>query len=161
MSATGNALDSTATDVAEFIDRVLSAGHATPGDTLATTDLSISQLRMLFVLLRSPEPQTVNEVAEGVDLSVAAAGRAADRLVAAGLVDRREDNHDRRMKRLSLTADGHDLLDTSFRLRASVVERLLTGMPDEVRTELGDAVSAALDYLPPRAGCAPAARTAG
>ncbi|MFZ2512461.1 MAG: MarR family transcriptional regulator [Gordonia sp. (in: high G+C Gram-positive bacteria)] len=153
MSAPDHVLDATATDVAAFIDRVLCATHATTADTLAATELSVSQLRMLFLLRDSAEPPTVNEVADGVALSVAAAGRAADRLVAAGLVDRREDRHDRRMKRLSLTADGQRLLEAHFQVHASAVEGLLAEMPAEVCARLHDGVTAALDYLPPRPGC--------
>lgn len=139
--------------VADFIDRVLCATHATTADTLATTDLSISQLRMLFVLRGSSQPPTVNEVADGVALSVAATGRAADRLVAAGLVDRREDQFDRRMKRLSLTAEGQHLLETHFQVHADAVEELLGRMPAEVCARLHDGITAAIDYLPTRPDC--------
>ncbi len=153
MPASDDFLDATATVVADFIDRVLCATHATAADSLAATELSVSQLRMLFVLRGSPRPQTVNEVADGVALSVAATGRAADRLVAAGLVDRREDRHDRRMKRLSLTSEGRRLLETDFQVHAGAVEDLLTEMPPEARSRLHDGISAAIGYLPPRPGC--------
>ncbi|GAC57875.1 putative MarR family transcriptional regulator [Gordonia hirsuta DSM 44140 = NBRC 16056] len=152
MPATDHALDATAADLATFIDRLLCAAHATTGDSLAGVELSTSQVRMLFLLLRNPEASAVNEVADGIGLSIAAAGRAADRLVAAGLVDRREDPHDRRMKRLSLTADGHHLLETHFQVHASAVADLLAVMPDDVRDRLHHGITAAMDYLPPRPG---------
>lgn len=151
----GPALDAAATDVADFIDRVLSAAHATTADTMATVDLSVSQLRMLFVLLRGAEPLPVNEVADGVGLSLPTAGRAADRLVALGLVDRREDDHDRRVKRLSLTGAGHELLAEHFCLHADDLRGVLATLPGEVAGRLHTAVAEASSYLPPRPGPKP------
>lgn len=152
MPPTEHVSDATAACVAEFIDRVLCAARATTADTLAGTDLTVSQLRMLFVLLRSETACPVHEVADGVGLSLAAAGRAADRLVASGLIDRREDGRDRRVKRLSLTAAGHDLLATHFRLCGADLRGLMTALPDDIRIRLHDAVRAAVDYLPPAPG---------
>lgn len=155
MPATSPTLDATATCVADFIDRVLSSAKVTAVDSIAATELTVSQLRMMFVLARCTEPSPVNEVADGVGLSLAAAGRAADRLVALGLVDRREDDRDRRVKRLSLTEAGHDLLAEQFRVHAEFVQGPLAEIPTDVRARLHDAVAAAAHYLPAAHVCRP------
>ncbi len=55
----------------------------------AEFDLTLSQLRMLFVLDKARADLAVNEVADQVALSMAAAGRAVDGLVRSGLLSRR------------------------------------------------------------------------
>ena len=72
----------------------------------AEFDLTMSQLRMLFVLDKARADLAVNEVADQVSLSMAAAGRAVDGLVRGGLLSRREDPLDRRIKRIGLTEAG-------------------------------------------------------
>ena len=141
-------IDATATAVADFVDRLLSAAQFTAVEAIAATELTVSQLRMLFVLATG-EARPVHEVADGVGLSLPAAGRAADRLVALGLVDRREDEHDRRVKRLSLSSSGHDLLAEQFCLHSHSVQQPLQAVPEGVRARLHDAVAAAAQYLPP------------
>lgn len=143
-----SAVEATATAVADFIDRLLSAAQLTAVEAVAATELTVSQLRMLFVLARG-KACPVHEVADEVGLSLPAAGRAADRLVALGFVDRREDAQDRRVKRLSLTGSGHDLLTEQFRVHSHSVRAPLQAIPEDVRDRLHQAVAAAAAYLPP------------
>jgi DNA-binding MarR family transcriptional regulator len=56
----------------------------------------------------------IHELAENLRLSVGATGRNVERLVKEGLVDRQEDDVDRRIKRISLTSQGLDLI-TGFK----------------------------------------------
>lgn len=149
MTTDSYTLDATAASTADFINRVLSAAHASPVESLCTLDLTVSQVRMLFVLMRNGSPMPVHEVADGVGLSVAAAGRAADRMVAAGLIDRREDERDRRVKRLSLTTAGDDLLDAHFRVCGPDLSAILSDLPDDVRHRLRAALDEAASHLPP------------
>ena len=71
----------------------------------------------------------MNEIAQQVNLSLAAAGRTVDKLVGTGLVDRREDIADRRVKRVSLTAEGTRVVDSQLRI------------PNEARVLGDDAVT--------------------
>ncbi len=144
-----SSLDATAAAAAEFIDRAMSAARASTVECLGTVDLTVSQVRMLFLLLKVAAPIPVHEVADGVGLSLAAAGRAADRLVAAGLVDRREDERDRRVKRLSLTEAGHEFLATNFRLHAADLRGVLAGLPADALDRLRTALVEAAEHLPP------------
>ncbi|MER2222747.1 MAG: helix-turn-helix domain-containing protein, partial [Rhodococcus sp. (in: high G+C Gram-positive bacteria)] len=85
----------------ELFTRLMSAGDSESIDALIELDLSFSQVRVLFVLAQRDAAIPINEVADELRLSVAATGRNIDQLVNMGLVDRREDERDRRVKRVS------------------------------------------------------------
>jgi DNA-binding MarR family transcriptional regulator len=106
-------------------------------------DLSLSQLRALCLLARRDDI-ALHELTPQLGLSPQATGRAVDVLVRAGLATRREDERDRRVKRVALTERGRGVglqLDTARRdgLRAYVA-----GLGDPAR----EALAAALDTLP-------------
>ncbi|ORL11748.1 MULTISPECIES: MarR family winged helix-turn-helix transcriptional regulator [Prescottella] len=118
--------DDVYTVLEEFIMRLLGMGESESMDTLVAMDLSFSQVRALFVLAQHGEPIAINEVAECLRMSVAAAGRNIDQLVCQELVLRREDPEDRRIKRVSLTESGR-----------SLVSRHLEDKRDELRAFAG------------------------
>jgi DNA-binding MarR family transcriptional regulator len=118
-------------------------------DSLATTELTLSQVRMLLVLRQKCEAISVNCLADAVGLSLAAAGRGVDRLVGIDLVDRREDAADRRVKRLSLTDKGTELIERQFELKEEDLNEVVTSLPADVRARLRDALSDALLHLSP------------
>lgn len=73
-------------------------------------NLTMSQLKILFAL-RLNGPAGGQELAQLMGVSPATMTGIVDRLVAAGYVTRREDPHDRRVRRVELSADGDELLD--------------------------------------------------
>ena len=93
----------------------------------------------------------VHEIAECVDLSIATAGRTVDRLVQAGLVDRREDPGDRRVKLVTLTDQGRETVEKQLDIKRDLVGRFIDGLPDEFRAALTSAlrniVDADVDYF--------------
>jgi DNA-binding MarR family transcriptional regulator len=108
-------------------------------------DLTMTQLKLLFVLEGTPHEATPSELARTIGLSAAAAGRAVDALVRRGIVSRRDDDRDRRVKRLALTADGRTMVG-----RISAARRLgLIGLIEPLSAEQRDALSAALAPLLP------------
>jgi DNA-binding MarR family transcriptional regulator len=68
-------------------------------------DLQLLHAAILQVLDRGEEP-TVKELAALIHRSVSRTSRIVDRLVRRGLVERREDEADRRARRLRLSAEG-------------------------------------------------------
>ncbi|MDN5769409.1 MAG: MarR family winged helix-turn-helix transcriptional regulator [Microlunatus sp.] len=80
----------------------------------ADVDLSFSQVRMLMVLASVDTSLPINQIAAHLSLTVASAGRNVDSLLHAGLVDRGDDDHDRRVKLVGLTAGGRDLVAGHF-----------------------------------------------
>lgn len=101
---------------------------------------------------------SVNAIAEQVQLSLAAAGRTVDKLVCGGLVDRREDPTDRRVKRISLTDGGRRYLETHLAVKHETVRHFVANLPADMRDELCAAlrpiVDDAVDHfcLPDRIG---------
>lgn len=134
--------------VADLVDRILVLQYPRLAESLVTEELTVTQLRILFVLARRHQAIATHEVAEAVRLSLPATGRAVDRLVCAGLADRKEDEHDRRVKLVALTAAGIDLLRERFQLESQELRELLSILPGAVRDRLTAAVSEALTYLP-------------
>ena len=100
-------------DVLEAFVGHLHCGAQSAGiDALRAADLTFSQMRTLLALAQNPDPVPIHEIATRLELSVAAAGRNVDQLVRTGLVDREEDDLDRRVKRISLSRSGQDLIAT-------------------------------------------------
>jgi len=140
---------STSAVLRTFLEHLAEMHGRCTADTIATTELTLSQVRMLLVLRQKCEAISVNCLADEVGLSLAAAGRGVDRLVGIELVDRREDATDRRVKRLSLTDKGTELLDKQFALKDDDLKDMVTRLPTEVRARLHDALSDALIHLSP------------
>ncbi|GAB3210249.1 MarR family winged helix-turn-helix transcriptional regulator [Marinactinospora thermotolerans] len=78
--------------------------------SLLTTTLTIQQLKAL-VLLAVDGEMAAHELARGIGVSVATLTGIVDRMVARGLVHRREDPDDRRVRRIGLTGKGQELID--------------------------------------------------
>jgi DNA-binding MarR family transcriptional regulator len=93
-----------------FFGQLHCAGQEAGLESLIETDLSFSQFRSLLILSQAQDPMPIHELAEKLRLSVAATGRAVDRLVKERMVERQEDELDRRIKRISLAGAGHDLI---------------------------------------------------
>ncbi|AOW94886.1 MarR family transcriptional regulator [Rhodococcus sp. WMMA185] len=109
-------------------------------DSLFELDLTFTQVRILFALAHRGEPLPINEVAEQLGLSVAAAGRNIDQLVKLGLVVRREDERDRRVKRVSLSAAGHTAATRHIEYRREQLRRFASLIPEGDRSRLIEAL---------------------
>jgi len=127
----------------------VSPGSESRAMTLAAErDLSLSQLRALVVLWRAEEPVSLGALAQGVGLSDAAAVRMVDGLLRGDLVARREDLHDRRIKRITLSAAGLEAVQGLAAAKLEEFEQLaLALLPDEL-----DQLTAALDPIVARLG---------
>jgi DNA-binding MarR family transcriptional regulator len=105
-------------------------------------DLSVVQLRALTVL---HELGTANlgQLAEGLDVTVSTTSRLVDRLVAAGLVERRPSPRTRREIELRVSPLGTETLDRYDDLR---LEGLRTGLDRLPAARRHDVLTALLDF---------------
>ena len=110
MQATAAPATASDAEVAEGLYAVLhylmkSSGRET-FQTMADADLTLTTYKTLHVLDDRDEGDDVcvKQLAEELVLSLAAASRVVDGLHQRGYVERREDEHDRRMKRVGITA---------------------------------------------------------
>ena len=107
----------------------------------AKFDLTLSQLRMLFVLDKADADLAINELADRVSLSMAATGRAVDGLVRSGLLLRRDDAADRRIKRIALSPTGNQTIEHIVEARRAAAERFVGMLDDAERAQLAGAVA--------------------
>ena len=128
-------------DLARFAGFVMKTASGDAFQVAADLDLSMSQLRAMFILVNSAEQPALHELAAHIGLSVAATGRAVDGLVRNGLVTRTEDIEDRRVKRLAPTAAGTDAIERITASRRAGVARFVAEMTDREREDLSAALA--------------------
>jgi MarR family 2-MHQ and catechol resistance regulon transcriptional repressor len=97
------------------------------------TGLGDSDFRVLEVLLNKG-PLPVNALGPIVDLTPGSISTAVDRLFAKGLVTRVESAEDRRVRMVSLTQRGRELIVPAFRKHAGQMRKVFCELtPDELR----------------------------
>jgi len=88
-----------------------------------------------------------NEMAAICEVEPISVGRLIDRLETRGLVERRSDPTDRRIRRLHLLPAAQPILDEIARYREELTEVLLNGMDEADRERLADALLQIKDNL--------------
>jgi DNA-binding MarR family transcriptional regulator len=102
--------------------------------------VTVPQLRVL-VLASQPGHLNATAVAAALDVHLSSASRICDRLVQAGLLDRRDLPEDRRHVELTLTPAGQRLLATVNDHRRDVFTRILRRMAAADRAVLTQALA--------------------
>ena len=106
------------------------------------TGLSMPQFSILMQL-HHKGPCGMSGISEGYDITPAATSQLVDKLVHGGLMQRVEDQNDRRAKLLSLTDKGRDLVLKGIQERYRWVEEMESKLTDEQRMQ----ISKALDVM--------------
>jgi DNA-binding MarR family transcriptional regulator len=108
----------------EFERRALSS----MAEPLISTPLTMQQLKVLTMIAIDPEKATGHELAGLLKVSVATMSGIIDRLVEHGVVRRTEDPADRRVRRLTVTPEGSEmirgLLSTTGTIPVPVLDRM-------------------------------------
>lgn len=107
-----------------FFQRLMGMAESEGLAFLADAEMSFTQVRTLM-LLSCSEPLPIGSVAEQLTLSVHAAGRNIDRLVDVGMVERRENSEDRRVKLVSLTPQGRGLMEEHLTSRRRALQTFI------------------------------------
>lgn len=97
--------------------------------------VTLPQLRVL-TLAADAGPLRNTDVAQALAIHISNASRLCDRLVQAGLLNRRDSPADRRQVELTLTAAGRRLVDAVTEHRRAVFARILDRMSAEDRDAL-------------------------
>lgn len=137
---------------ASHIDAVLRASRALVGIAAASISevddlVTVPQLRVL-VMVDTRGPMNLASVAAGLEVNPSNASRTCDRLIKAGLLDRRDAPEDRRNITLSLTEEGRRLVGRVTKHRRTAIGRVLREMTAEDR----DLLATALDNFAAAAG---------
>lgn len=113
--------------------------------TLGQVDdvVTVPQLRAL-VMLYFDGPLNLSAIAEGLAVNPSNASRTCDKLVRGGLVDRAEDDRDRRNVVIRLTTRGRRLVDSLMDERRRILDQVVGAMRSEDRRALARALEALL-----------------
>ena len=104
------------------------------GAAIEDTGLGNSDFRVLEVLLHKGA-LPVNTIGPMVGLTPGSISTAVDRLVEKGLVNRAESSEDRRVRIVTLTRRGKDLIVPAFRKHVGQMRRVFAELsPEELRT---------------------------
>ncbi len=130
----------------ELITGILTASRVLVGmsaRSLADIEGAVTptQFRTLVVLSAHGSTRLV-ELAARLGVGASTAQRSVDRLVASGLVDRRENDKDRREVVIDLTAAGRRLVKRVTARRRTAIEEIVRAMPRARRLELLEALGA-------------------
>ncbi|KQX71722.1 MULTISPECIES: MarR family winged helix-turn-helix transcriptional regulator [Aeromicrobium] len=131
-----------------FFSTCVATGDSDTVDHFMELELSLSQVKALFVLSQTDEPLPIHVLAERIRLSVAATGRAVDLLVTAGLVGRRENPADRRVKHVTITPAGRDATDAHIELKKAAMRAQIARLDPAEAERLHDALVPLLDRSP-------------
>ena len=110
--------------------------------------VSLVQLRALSVI-DEVDGANLMQLSDGMGVTVSTASRLVDRLLTAGLVDRRPSETTRREITLSLTAQGQSLLSHYDDLRLQALRRRLDQLPRTRRTAVVAALGDLVGTEPP------------
>ncbi|HZQ32019.1 MAG TPA: MarR family transcriptional regulator [Mycobacterium sp.] len=137
---------------ASQIDAVLRASRALVGIAAASISevdevVTVPQLRVL-VMVETRGPMNLASVAAGLAVNPSNASRTCDRLIKAGLLDRRDSPEDRRNITLTLTEEGRRLVGRVTKHRRTAIARVLREMSPDDR----DLLATALDKFAAAAG---------
>lgn len=109
------------------IQHLMAADRSNP---LLKSTLTMQQLKVLLVLSNS-DGASGQELASAMGVSLATMTGIIDRMVAAGLVDRHEDPHDRRVRRVQLTDAGRKTFDEFVTAGQESVLEIVRRLDDE------------------------------
>lgn len=127
--------------LADFVNHLKKNVEAQSIQLAASLDMSFSQVCSLFIMDASDHELALHELAERIGLSLAATGRAVDVLVREGLVTRHEDVHDRRVKRVSVTEAGRELLGKVTEVHTEGLRSFAELLTDTERQNLFNALA--------------------
>jgi len=138
---TAPSVESVTDDVVGFLALLKKSGEAHILGVAAGLDLSFSQLRAMFVLADCQQELAVHELAHRLGLSTVTTGRAVQALTRADMVTRREDEHDRRVKRVRLSEHGRALVAGFTQAHREAVRECVQSLHDHERGRLAEALA--------------------
>jgi DNA-binding MarR family transcriptional regulator len=132
-------------DMYALVSYLMRKANAGTFEAIAELDLSLTQLKALCALEAAGEERSVKALAEALGVSLPAMSRAVDGLYERGFVDRREDQTDRRVKRVRLTDEGRTVPRALNEARLSALNELTGSLGDEEAAALEHALGLILE----------------
>jgi DNA-binding MarR family transcriptional regulator len=114
-------------------------------EAVGALELSLSQIKLLHHLEDQARELSLKEAAELVHVSMPAASRMVDDLFRRGFAQRREDDDDRRMKRVCLTDAGRSAIRRLNAARLNDLEQFAENLTTPERRSLAQALKHLLE----------------
>lgn len=109
-------------------------------ELIESLELTMTQLRTLHELERA-EDRSLKELAELAGTSLATTSRNVDALLRRGYVERREDEYDRRIRRIRLTPRGRETLARVDATKLAGLEAFAATLTESQRARLRNALA--------------------
>jgi DNA-binding MarR family transcriptional regulator len=109
----------------------LQLARARRGDPWAECSMTVPQLRALSLIAAAPAGLSSRELASLLGVGASAITPLVDRLVEHGFVLRHEDPRDRRIARLTATAEGRDAFQRLVAGKGDVLREVLSRLTDD------------------------------
>jgi DNA-binding MarR family transcriptional regulator len=154
-ASTGTTSEELATLLARFLMSTMKTAQTEVFKVVEDLELSMTQLKILHILDGADHELTPSELAQFVGLSPAATGRAVDALVRAEMVARRDDDADRRVKRLTLSPKGETAVGRIHAARIEILSNVLSTLDAGQRDALAAALAPLLPDSPIDLPCGP------
>lgn len=136
VAASAGDLDELARLMATWIGLSMRAAKSTESlQVMSDLGLTVPQMAALH-LLAFEGPRTVSELSERLELSLSATSSLVQRLFEQSLVTRAEAEHDRRMRRVDLSAQGRKLVERLMKARMKEMRSGVAYLSPRVRVEL-------------------------
>ena len=127
--------------IAESVGSMAATGQTIPQEFAMETDLTLPQIRILYMLASGPA--RIADISQAQGMARPNASNMVERLVRKGLVERLSDPNDRRVALACLTNKGREAVEGVTRSESVVVEKITAVLSiDEL-----EAVARALEIL--------------
>lgn len=113
---------------------------------LREADLSLPRMVALHYLHKIGAA-SISQICEHLNLALGTTSHVVDQLVQSGYVERRESEHDRRHKEVSLTADGEQVIERFRQLRMEEITRRLDRLSPDLAARLSAVLEDAVEAL--------------
>lgn len=125
----------------KLVSEVMRSSAAPMIDFVERHELSVTQLKLVFLIAGCDEPVSIGQLAERSGASLPAAGRAVDGLVRQRLATRTEDPEDRRVKLVASTPLAERGIEQIYERRISTLRGLLDQLTPDQLNELAAAIA--------------------
>lgn len=134
----------------EQVDRILTAYNAVSRSINPTqmlkVDLTSSQIKVMASFAEQPG-FTMTELSRVHNVSISTMTSMVDRLIQNGLLERRRDERDRRIVRVSMTAKGRQLVKHVMKVRRHELEKFLQELSTGEVTRFVEAIETVAEYM--------------
>lgn len=104
------------------------------------TGLSMPQFSILMQLFFRGNCG-ISDISDRFEITAAAASQHVDNLVQAGMIERTEDTHDRRVRQIELSTKGRNLLEKGIHERYRWMDKLADALNERDRQKIAEALT--------------------